>query len=39
MTGQTNRLNDFVTIKYQHIVQLRLLIACLPSNSVNAAVA
>ena len=37
MIGQTNRLNDFVTVKYQHVVQLCLLIAGLPSNSVNAA--
>ena len=35
--GQTKRLNDFVTVKYQHIVYLYLM-AGLPSNSVNAAI-
>ena len=35
--GRTNSLNDFVTVKYQHIVQLYLK-AGLLSNSVNATI-
>ena len=38
LVGLLNRLNDCVTLKYQHIVYLCILIAALPSNSVNAAI-
>ena len=37
LVGLLNRLNDCVALKYQHIVKLCMLIAGLPSNSVNAA--